>query len=51
MNFFTETPFNGRRQKCLTIVDGFKEKAIDIVVDHHLRSELKACAGPDRAFL
>ena len=36
MDFVMDALCNGRRVKCLTIVDDFTKEAIDIVPDHSI---------------
>lgn len=37
MDFVMDALSNGRRLKCLTIVDDFTKEAVDLVVDHSIR--------------
>jgi len=36
MDFVMDALFNGRRVKCLTVVDDFTDEAVDIVPDHSI---------------
>ena len=47
MDFVMDALANGRRLKCLTIVDDFTRECLDIPVDHGI-SGAYACAGPHR---
>lgn len=50
MDFVMDALHNGRRLKCLTIVDDFTKEAIDIAVDHGISGMAVTCAL-DRAAL
>lgn len=54
IDFVMDTLANGRRLKCLTIVDDFTKEAVDIVVDHGISGSYVAraldCAARFRGY-